>query len=123
MAIQAMGNFPYPSSYILNGDGELPAWPIKVLCSHLAKPDLEGPSLLSALASGVGVFYNYSGALECFDLGGVNPDTDEDAQFWGYQWCTEMVQPFSRSGGEAFLVLGSLWHFSAVFLCYDLLWC
>ena len=49
----------------------------------------------------VGVFYNYSGSLECFDCGGgPNPETDEDGNFWDYQWCTEMLMPASKNGGE-----------------------
>lgn len=56
---QAMGNFPYPSTYILNGDGELPPYPVRVACQRLSQPDLEGPPLLSALAAAAGVFYNY----------------------------------------------------------------
>lgn len=31
----AMGNFPYPSSYMTSGNGELPAWPVRAACSHL----------------------------------------------------------------------------------------
>jgi lysosomal Pro-X carboxypeptidase len=35
----------------------------------------------------VGVFYNYTKELECFDPGfGPNPETDEDGNFWDYQW-------------------------------------
>ena len=29
----AMGNYPYPSSYILNGDGLLPSYPFRAACS------------------------------------------------------------------------------------------
>lgn len=32
----AMGNFPYPSSYILNGNGKLPPFPVRVACEALA---------------------------------------------------------------------------------------
>jgi lysosomal Pro-X carboxypeptidase len=53
------------------------------------------------MASAVGVFYNYTGDLACFEWGaGPNPETDEDGNFWDYQWCTEMFMPFSRDGGE-----------------------
>ena len=31
-----MGNYPYPSSYILNGQGLLPAFPVRVACLALA---------------------------------------------------------------------------------------
>lgn len=32
----AMGDFPYPSSYILNGNGHLPAFPVRVACKALS---------------------------------------------------------------------------------------
>lgn len=57
----AMGNYPYPSSYILNGNGELPAYPVRVACEALAREGLEGTPLLTAFAESLGVFYNYSG--------------------------------------------------------------
>ena len=56
----AMGNYPYPSSYILNGNGELPAYPVRVACESLAEEGLEGTPLLTAFADSLGVFYNYS---------------------------------------------------------------
>ncbi|BDA40679.1 Lysosomal Pro-X carboxypeptidase [Coccomyxa sp. Obi] len=95
----AMGNYPYPSTYILNGMGILPAYPVRVACESLRKKDLEGTALLSAFADALGVFYNYSKEVECYDYGaGANPETDEDGSFWDYQWCTEQFQPFSKDG-------------------------
>ncbi|KAI8473311.1 MAG: serine carboxypeptidase S28-domain-containing protein [Monoraphidium minutum] len=103
----AMGNFPYPSGYMLNGNGELPAFPMRVACAALVAP---APSragrggdgtgeLLTALADAVGVFYNYTSDLACYDPGfGPNPETDEDGNFWDYQWCTEMLMPASKDG-------------------------
>lgn len=95
----AMGDFPYPSSYMLNGGGTLPAYPVREACDALKEGGLEGEELLTAMAKAVGVFYNYSGSLECYDTGGgPNPETDEDANFWDYQWCTEMFMPQARDG-------------------------
>lgn len=35
------------------------------------------------MANAVGVFYNYTRELTCFDPGfGPNPETDEDGNFW-----------------------------------------
>ena len=34
-----MGNFPYPSSYITNGHGQLPAFPVRAACEPLAGGD------------------------------------------------------------------------------------
>jgi hypothetical protein len=42
----AMGDFPYPSSYMLNGNGQLPAYPVKVACAHLAREGLQAEELL-----------------------------------------------------------------------------
>ncbi|GAB4814859.1 hypothetical protein N2152v2_001905 [Parachlorella kessleri] len=95
----AMGDYPYPSSYILNGNGELPAYPVRAACSHLAEPGLEGEALLASLAQAVGVLYNNSGSQECLSFKqGANPETDEVADFWGYQYCTEQFMPFSKDG-------------------------
>ena len=58
-----MGNYPYPSTYILNGNGELPAYPVRVACESLADEGLQGARLLSAFANSLGVFYNYSKVL------------------------------------------------------------
>ena len=33
--MMAMGNYPFPSGYLLNGHGELPAFPVRVACSNL----------------------------------------------------------------------------------------
>jgi hypothetical protein len=41
-----MGNYPYPSSYITNGHGELPAFPVRVACSHLDSDYLSDEDLL-----------------------------------------------------------------------------
>eukprot|EP00879_Flechtneria_rotunda_P021987 GHRR01023188.1.p1 GENE.GHRR01023188.1~~GHRR01023188.1.p1 ORF type:complete len:289 (+),score=68.98 GHRR01023188.1:914-1780(+) len=97
----AMGNFPYPSSYMTNGAGNLPAYPVRVACSYMAEPHLDGPKLLTAMAQAAGVLYNFSGTLDCFSIGtGPSPESDESANFWDYQWCTEMIMPASRDGGE-----------------------
>lgn len=95
----AMGNYPYPSSYILNGGGLLPTFPVRVACSYLAEPSLKGTELLEAMTEAIGVFYNYSHDAECFRFdAGPNPESDEAGDFWGYQWCTEMFMPASRDG-------------------------
>lgn len=102
----SMGSYPYPSSYILNGDGVLPAYPMRELCRRVvataaAADRREDPSrgLLEALREGVGVFYNYSNTAECFDTAGsANNATAQDALFWDYLFCSEMVQPMSRDG-------------------------
>lgn len=99
--VQAMGDYPYASDYMLNGRGTLPAYPVAAACRHLDKPHLEGAALLRGLSHAVGTFYNYSATLPCFNFTeGPNPESDEDGNFWDYQACTEMVMPFSRDGGQ-----------------------
>lgn len=98
----AMGNYPYPSSYIVNGaQPPLPAFPVRVACEHLADAELASDALrlLSALRDAVAVFYNHTGDLGCFSFKqGPNPETDEDSNFWGYQYCTEQFMPFAKDG-------------------------
>ncbi|PRW44843.1 prolyl endopeptidase-like isoform A [Chlorella sorokiniana] len=98
----AMGNYPYPSSYIINGaQPPLPAFPVRAACEHLADAELASDALrlLRALRDAVGIFYNHTGDLACFSFKeGPNPETDEDSNFWGYQYCTEQFMPFAKDG-------------------------
>ncbi|CAK0734809.1 hypothetical protein CVIRNUC_000484 [Coccomyxa viridis] len=95
----AMGNYPYPSTYILNGGGEMPAFPVRVACESMRAENMSTRELLPAFADSLGIFYNYSKDVECYDFkAGANPETEEDGNFWDYQWCTEQFQPFSRDG-------------------------
>jgi lysosomal Pro-X carboxypeptidase len=64
----AMGNFPYASSYITNGEGVLPPWPMAAACASL-EGELEGSALLAAMGSAVGVFYNATKDLDCLPHG------------------------------------------------------
>lgn len=62
-----MGNFPYRTGYLLNNAGTLPPYPVRVACQQLAKAGLESTQLLSKFADAVGVFFNHSGHLSCYD--------------------------------------------------------
>ena len=66
---------------------------MRAACEYLAEPDLEGDALLAGLASAAGVFYNFSGQnLDCFDWSaGPNEESEEDTDFWGYQWCAAVM--------------------------------
>lgn len=100
-AYLAMGDYPYPSGYILNGEAVLPAYPVRVACSHLADANLEGRALLSAMAKAVGTFYNATGAVDCFDFGSgssAGNATAEDATFWDFQYCSEQFMPQTSDG-------------------------
>ncbi|KXZ53845.1 hypothetical protein GPECTOR_6g763 [Gonium pectorale] len=97
----AMGNYPYPSSYITNGHGNLPAFPVRAACDELDSDSLSDSELLDAMAAAVGVFYNHTGDLTCFDpFAGTDPDSDHDANWWDFQWCAEMLMPFSKDGAD-----------------------
>jgi hypothetical protein len=73
----AMGNYPYPSVYIVNGaQPPLPAFPVRVACEHLSDLELGGEQLLAAMARAVGVFYNHTRDLDCYSFKqGPNPET------------------------------------------------
>lgn len=97
----AMGNYPYPSSYILSGEGTLPAYPVRVACQHLGNEDLDGEELLSSMRRAIGVFYNATGKARCFDVGSGEDAlraNEESEDFWSWQWCTEQFMPMTRDG-------------------------
>ncbi|DBB07992.1 TPA: hypothetical protein ACH3X3_009367 [Trebouxia sp. C0006] len=97
----AMGDYPYPSNYMLNGQGVLPAYPMRAACQPLSQQGMTGSALLEGLHQAVGTFYNFSGHLPCYNYSeGPNPEGEEDSNFWDYQACTEMVMPFSRNGED-----------------------
>lgn len=122
MDFMAMGSFPYASSYMLNGDGLLPPFPLREMCRRITAAasrasatkhprghvhpggSLEaGNSLLDALREGVGVFYNYSGSPAakrgCYDLDVTgNNETTADGERWDYLYCSDMLQPAARDG-------------------------
>ena len=64
----AMGNFPYASSYLVHGQGMLPAFPVRAACRPLdALPPQPSPrQLLVAARQAVSVFYNFSKTEKCF---------------------------------------------------------
>lgn len=112
LSYMAMGNYPYPSSYILNGDGILPAFPVITGCDDFLSTDLvavdEGcaddltnpcPALLEGMASFAGIYYNYSGTLTCNNLTApVNEESEIVNALWNYLYCTEIFQLFGQDG-------------------------
>nr|DAD41593.1 TPA_asm: hypothetical protein HUJ06_015916 [Nelumbo nucifera] len=86
----AMVDYPYPSDFMM----PLPGNPIKEVCRKIDSfPD--GTSTLERIFAGVSVYYNYTGVVDCFDLGESNQDLGADG--WDWQACTEMVMPMSSS--------------------------
>lgn len=98
----AMGNFPYPSNYLIFQMTEdpsvlLPAFPVRASCELMKGKTLTGKSLLEAMQAATAVYYNASRRLQCFDM----PSDPEFDGIWDYQWCTEMLPQetyFARDG-------------------------
>ena len=94
LSYMAMGNFPYKSSYILNGDGVLPPFPVRAACDFLQEDLTSADKLedwLVGLASFGGVYYNYSKALQCNMLSApVNNESSIVDMLWDYQYCSEL---------------------------------
>lgn len=104
LSYMSMGNFPYPSTYILNGDGYLPAFPVRVACESLAN-DMTGDDQIKewlvGLASFAGVYYNYTSTLECNKL--TKPVNNESMivnTLWNYQYCSQIFQVFGQTPGD-----------------------
>lgn len=86
----AVGNFPYPSNYLLYQNTHdptilLPAFPVRVACDHINGTLAADDDLFEAMRDAAGVYYNVTG-VKCFDLP-ADPNFDG---IWDYQWCTEM---------------------------------
>jgi lysosomal Pro-X carboxypeptidase len=97
--VMAMGNFPYPSNYLVfqeTGDPtvSLPAYPVRAACEHMTA---RGVSLLDGLMGAVSVLYNATKAKVCME---VPSDPNFDG-IWDYQYCTEKMPQetyFGRDG-------------------------
>ncbi|OQS04626.1 lysosomal Pro-X carboxypeptidase [Thraustotheca clavata] len=94
----AMGNYPYPSSYIADN---LPGYPYRAACEHLAPDFADDASLLQAFRDSAGVLYNATGKVPCYDWNSTTPV--EQINFWEYLWCSEMYMPFDQNGVDDFL--------------------
>jgi lysosomal Pro-X carboxypeptidase len=92
----AMGNFPYPSSYLTGGGPLLPAYPVRVACQQLAGTLSDDNALLSALSRAAAVYNNATQNLQCFDL----PSDPNYDGIWDYQWCTQTLPQESYFGRD-----------------------
>lgn len=102
-SFMAMGDYPYPSSYMTNGNGTLPAYPMRVGCDYLSSSfsdDFDGQyALMQQMSKAAGIFYNATETLSCYDLNqSVNNETAYDGNAWDFQWCTELMMPQSQNG-------------------------
>ncbi|KAF0689377.1 Aste57867_19169 [Aphanomyces stellatus] len=101
----AMGNYPYPSSYMTSGARVLPAFPMRHACSHLDDALEDNEKLLQALSTSVNVFYNDSTApLSCHvivDEPATGDEEEAPPDFWEYLSCADMYTPLDTDGGDA----------------------
>lgn len=97
----SMGNFPFPSNYLIyqqtqNPSVMLPAFPVRIACERI-KGDHPAPEhRLAALREASAVLYNVS-QVQCYDL----PSDPNFDGVWDYQWCTEFMPQetyFTRNG-------------------------
>lgn len=100
----------------MHGLSNLPPWPVRTACSYLMNEFDNDDDLFVAIRKAVSVYFNNTGDVPCYGVGNeerVGPEfrakmgsplwagqtvhardgTCEGS--WGYQWCTEMVQPFT----------------------------
>lgn len=99
LSFMTMGSYPYASSYMLNGNGILPPYPMKKGCSfidHSFDNSVSGNySLLTEIRNIAGIFYNYSDDVLCYDMNAsANNETEMDGELWNYLYCSEIFQPF-----------------------------
>jgi len=141
----------------MHGKSLLPAWPVRVACNQLDREfdiSTEITSLLEAVRESAAVVFNNTGDKKCFDILEPPPDRrrlggtartyhhhhntfftdsltqegeEECAGNWDFQWCTEMVQPFTEGTDEDMFYCPpgqncSIWNYEASFANCELNW-
>ncbi|KDO34307.1 hypothetical protein SPRG_19121 [Saprolegnia parasitica CBS 223.65] len=95
----AVHNHPFATA-------SLPGHPMRAACAHLAHDwyaESSDSELYAAVREAVGVYYNASGDVPCFDL---NNDRDDQAErrrkgvLYEYLACTELYTPRDYAGGD-----------------------
>jgi len=94
-----MLDYPYPTDYGI----KLPAWPVNQTCERLLSLIDKDP--VAAIVYGIGIFYNATGDLKCYDINKDVPDWGVCCG-WDYLSCTEVYQPYGQNGA----FLSSLWN-------------
>ncbi|KTF91921.1 hypothetical protein cypCar_00018113 [Cyprinus carpio] len=95
--MMAMLDYPYSTHFM----GSMPAFPVKVACETM----LNGTDLMSALRDTVGIVYNSTGQLTCYDLYSLYVECADptgcglgfDSYAWDYQACTEIEMCFESN--------------------------
>ncbi|KAK7070268.1 Serine-type peptidase activity protein [Halocaridina rubra] len=103
----AMVDYPYPANFL----APLPAYPIKVVCSHLTDSSKDQRALLEELNAGLQVYYNYTGEAKCLNFN-EQADVRLDDNGWNVQTCNEMVMPFCYDGIHDFFEPAA-WNYTA----------
>jgi lysosomal Pro-X carboxypeptidase len=92
----AMGDYPYPSNYLVfqqtrDPSVVLPAWPMRAACAKFAGASATDPplTLLRRMAAAAGVLYNASGAARCYEL--PTSALDGGDGIWDWQFCTQRM--------------------------------
>ncbi|EQC34365.1 hypothetical protein SDRG_08136 [Saprolegnia diclina VS20] len=81
----AMGNFPFPSSYLTGGAADLPAYPVRAACDVMAT-STNASTLLPAMRDAANLYLNATKDVPCFAW-----DTQDFDGLWGYVWCSQML--------------------------------
>uniref|UniRef100_A0A0D9WSM2 Lysosomal Pro-X carboxypeptidase n=1 Tax=Leersia perrieri TaxID=77586 RepID=A0A0D9WSM2_9ORYZ len=91
----AMVDYPTPANFLMN----LPAYPIKEMCK-IIDGFPTGADIVDKAFAAASLYYNYTGDQTCFELeDGSDP---HGLNGWGWQACTEMVMPMTRSNESMF---------------------
>jgi len=91
----AMMNYPYSTQFLK----KVPGHPVRVSCSYLGKTFADDDALLQGIYQAINVFHNFSGDVQCNDLGNTG-GTSLGTDGWDIQTCNEMVMPFCGDGKE-----------------------
>ncbi|GAB9469914.1 hypothetical protein Gpo141_00007176 [Globisporangium polare] len=101
-AVLAMGNYPYPSSYMTAGKSAMPAYPVRAACEFL-RPDFDADgeddghvALMTAFRESASVFLNSSQHETCLSPAPSNASVL--ASFFDYIACAELFMPMSSDG-------------------------
>ena len=78
----AMSDYPYPTTFL----SPLPANPVTVMCEKITsiKSLSDSNDILTGIYEGINVYNNYTGSVDCFDIGSDTP-SDINMDAWIYQ--------------------------------------
>ncbi|KAI8565695.1 hypothetical protein RHMOL_Rhmol03G0281000 [Rhododendron molle] len=91
----AMVNYPTEANFMM----PLPAYPVHEMCKIIDGIS-PGATKLSKAFAAASLYYNYSQSEKCFDV--ENGTDAHGLHGWGWQACTEMVMPMTRSNESMF---------------------